>query len=83
MSKKVIYAKLHAGIFIPSVGNLSETLPPQGKTLKNFTMEKRPDGNLSLSWDDLASATHNEAEVGSSNIVVLVYESEKLRGNNA
>jgi len=82
MSSKVVYAKLHAGVFIPGVGNLSDTLPPSNKTLKDFAMSKQDDGNLQLSWIDERTATFNRAEVGSSNIVVLAYEPEKLNKND-
>ncbi len=82
MSKKVVYAKLHTGPFIPGVGTLTDTLPPQGKTLKDFTMYKAADGNLQLSWTDLQAGTNETAEVGASNVIVLKYESEK-RGNVA
>jgi len=78
MSQKVTYAKLHAGVFIPGVGNLADTLPPLGKTLQNFTMTKQEDGNLRLEWDSPATAKHETAEVGSSNIIVLAFESSKL-----
>lgn len=74
MSRKVVYAKLHAGIFIPNVGSLSDTLPPATKTLKNLTMVKEQDGNLRLDWEDERSGTLHAAEVGSSNIIVLSYE---------
>lgn len=32
MLKKVKYARLHTGIFIPDVGDLGSTLPPKNKT---------------------------------------------------
>lgn len=78
MARKVVYAKLHAGVFIPGVGNLAETLPPVSKTLKGFAMTKQSDGNLRLEWVDERTATNQAAEVGASNIIVIAYESEKL-----
>jgi hypothetical protein len=81
--RKVVYAKLHAGIFIPGVGNLADTLPPLNKTLKNFTMSTQASGNLYLSWEDERTATNQAAEVGASNIIVIGYEPAKLVKNNA
>lgn len=85
MSRKVIYAKLHAGVFIPGVGTLSDTLPPQSKTLKAFTMTSLPHGALELTWEDERTATQQTAEVGASNIIVLGYEPQKIvkKQNNA
>ena len=77
MSKKVTYAKLHAGVFIPTVGNLSDTLPPQSKTLQELTMTTQPNGNLHLAWYDERKNEERSAEVGASNIIVLAYESSK------
>lgn len=74
MPRKVTYAKLHAGVFIPGVGNLADTLPPQSKTLQGFTMTKVDGGNLLLQWKDEKTATNQAAEVGASNIIVLAYE---------
>lgn len=78
MARKVVYAKLHAGVFIPGVGNLADTLPSASKTLKDFTMTKQEDGNLRLDWIDERTATNQAAEVGASNIIVIAYEAEKL-----
>jgi hypothetical protein len=83
MSNKVVYAKLHAGVFIPGVGNLADTLPPQNKTLKNLSMTKQDDGNLQLTWEDERTATKQSAEVGSSNIIVIGYAPEKIVKSNA
>jgi hypothetical protein len=55
MGKKVIYAKLHDGFFIPVVGNMKDTLPSDGKTLKDFEMELQDGGGLMLSWTGLDS----------------------------
>ena len=79
MSRKVIYAKLHAGVFIPGVGNLADTLPPASKTLTDLTMSKQEDGNLLISWTSLNTAQRLSAEVGASNIIVLAYEPESLK----
>jgi hypothetical protein len=46
----VTWAKVHAPLFIPGVGNLKETLPPDNKTLPEFRMSLRDDGSLMLSW---------------------------------
>lgn len=83
MTNKVTYAKLHAGIFIPGVGALKDTLPPDGKTLENFVMVKQGDGNLRLSWTNKARALRETAEVGASNIIVLVFEGEKIANQDA
>jgi hypothetical protein len=83
MSRKIVYAKLHTGVFIPGVGNLSDTLPPAGKTLRNFTMSTKANGNLYLSWEDERAATNQAAEVGVSNISIIAYEPIKLVKNNA
>ncbi len=32
--RKVIYAKLHADLFVPGVGTLGSTLPPPSKSVK-------------------------------------------------
>lgn len=78
MSRKVVYAKLHAGIFIPGVGNLADTLPPASKTLKDLSMTKQEDGNLLITWTDLSLGKYQAAEVGASNIIVIAYEPEPL-----
>ena len=83
MSNKVVYAKLHAGLFVPDLGNLADTLPPQNKTLKNLSMTKQEDGNLLLTWEDERTATKRAVEVGASNIIVIAYAPEKIVKSNA
>lgn len=78
MSKKVTYARLHTGFFVPGFGNFKETLPPDGKTLKDFKMEKQSDGNLLLTWKDEKTATIQSYEISSSNIVGMQFEAEKI-----
>lgn len=78
MAKQVRYAYLHNGIFIPGVGNLKETLPPDNKTLKNFQMAKLDDGNLELTWFDPATASNRRVEIGAANVKLIDYAPEKV-----
>ena len=56
MAKKVLYAKLHDGFFIPSLGNFKDTLPPDNKPLTGFKMTLQGStsdygpGSLLLEW---------------------------------
>lgn len=43
--RKVNYAKVHQGIFVPGLGELGMTLPPSNKTL-NLNMSKIEGGLL-------------------------------------
>ena len=78
MSRKVVYAKLHAGVFIPGVGNLADTLPPASKTLTDFVMYESAFGGLILEWKNLSIAKNLSASIPSANIQVIAYEPEPL-----
>jgi len=53
MANIVTWAKLHTGLFIPGgIGNLTDTLPPQGKTIKDFKMLLQDSGALILQWTE-------------------------------
>lgn len=38
MSRKVIYARTHESVYMPGVGEMGNTFPPQSKTLENLVM---------------------------------------------
>lgn len=44
MGRKVLQLKAHSTLFIPSLGNLSDTLPPSLKTLEGLEMEMGAEG---------------------------------------
>lgn len=48
----VIFAKLHSTFFIPTVGNMTDTLPSQSKTLPDFKMFLQDNGALLLQWSE-------------------------------
>lgn len=50
MAKKITYAKLHDGFFIPGVGNMKDTLPPDNKSLPEFNMVLEDNGSITLTW---------------------------------
>lgn len=50
--KPVTQAYLHSAFFIPGVGTMKDVLPSDGKTLKNFKMNLKDDGQLLLSWEE-------------------------------
>ena len=68
MSKKVSYAQLHAGFFVPGYGNFKETLPPDNKTLKNFAMTLTTGDAILLSWNNVQTNAPVEYLVGAANI---------------
>jgi hypothetical protein len=39
MKRKVIYAKLQTGVFVPGAGDLGTVFPPKSKTFKELSME--------------------------------------------
>ena len=67
MSKKVKFAKFHAGLFLPGLGNIGETLPSQNKTLSDLTMILVPEGLL-------ISAKGVDIVVPSANVVLMQLE---------
>lgn len=81
-NKKVVYAKLHDGFFVPPTvggqnggGNFSDTLPPN-KTLENFSMELEPSGALLLTWTSLGFK--HSCLVGAANVKNAVFAPEKI-----
>lgn len=81
MAKRVTYAKLHDGFFIPAIGNMKDTLPPDNKTLKGFKMtlegsesEYGP-GSLVLSWLDGAGKAVTYV-IGSATVKGALVESD-------
>lgn len=63
-NRTVVYAKVHQDIFVPGLGGLGVTLPPQNKTL-----------NLKMFWEDgalLLVANGREIIVPQGNIVLAV-----------
>jgi len=82
MGKKVVYAKLHEGFFIPggvgSPGNMSDTLPSQNKTLENFSMQEDDLGRLILTWTQGRGRIERSCSVAAANVKVAVYEDKDL-----
>jgi hypothetical protein len=84
--KRVLYAKLHDGFFVPLVrdnktgrshpgpGEFKNTLPPDSKTIPGFEMFELDDGRLYLKWTG-----HPGVHIGAANVkcVVLAAEEEK------
>lgn len=73
MAKKVVTAYLNDNIFIPRIGDLKKTLPPESKTLTNFCMTLQDNGTLLLEFE-YANQNH-EFTVGASNIKGLSHPS--------
>lgn len=71
-NRKVTYAKMHAGLFIPGPGTLGDTLPPGKKTLKNLRMTLEDSGNLLVESDESAPCV-----VPSANIIIMMLEPAK------
>lgn len=83
MSKRVVYAKLHDGFFIPSVGNMKDTLPPDSKTLSDFNMYLQENGGLLLSWTSLSGGHKllRSYMVGAATVKGVLFEDEIVSGN--
>lgn len=77
--KKVVYAKLHSGFFIPQVGNMTDTLPPQSKTLPDFAMSLQEQGLL-VTWTGYAGASRVKKSylIGAATIVGCQFEDETI-----
>ena len=68
MGKPVTYAKLKNVFFIPEVGQVDNTLPPNNKQdkMKNLKMELQDNGSLLLTWtvgNFLRSYTVSESNI--------------------
>lgn len=82
MPKKVETAYLVDNIFIPGVGDLKKTLPPESKTVKGFTMTLQDNGTLLLEFE-YAGFSH-EFTVGASNLKGMVHpKTPKSQTNKA
>lgn len=69
MSKKVKFAKFHAGLFLPGLGNIGDTLPSASKTLQNLSMTLVQEGLL-------ISSKGVDIIVPSANVVLMQLEEE-------
>ena len=78
MAKKVLYAKLHSTFFIPSLGNMKDTLPSDSKTLQDFEMVKEDDGSLTLSWSVRVGSNkvRRSYGIGAASVLGVSYEDE-------
>lgn len=76
MPKKVTYAQLHDGFFVPGMknGQFDKTLPPANKTLDNLEMELQDSGALSVSWAD--GKYRKSITVAAANIKIVMHPSE-------
>lgn len=68
--QRVTYAKLHASFFIPGLGELKNTLPPDNKTFVGFCMWRSDVGGLILEASGKSGSV--VAEIPSANIVGMV-----------
>ncbi len=71
---KVIYAKLHVSPFIPGLGGLKDTLPPDNKVIPNLAIELLEDKSILLTW-----GTNSRAIIPSANIVIAVLAPEEAK----
>ena len=73
MSKQLIkYAKTHAEIFIPSMGTFKTTLPPDNRTLKNFTMSRTDLGGILIEVTN-DRGQKDIAEIPAGDVAFMVY----------
>lgn len=82
MNKKVIYAKLYEGFFVPGTGNLKDTLPPDNKTLRDLQMELDDCGGLLLSWTDVGQGGRlvtRSCRVGDASVKVATFADEEYK----
>lgn len=76
MKRPVSYAQLHAGFFLPGVGEFKPTLPSDNKTLPNFKMYLTEQDSLVLEW------TGRKVLVGSANVKVVYFSEEQPSESN-
>lgn len=72
MSKKVVFARFHASIHIPGIGEIGMNLPKMGYTIHNLAMNLEENGSLLVRWGDGESVT-----VGAANILVATHPKEE------
>lgn len=82
MNRKVIYAKLYEGFFVPGTGNLKDTLPPDNKTLKDLSMEQDDSGSLLIRWTDVDKSGQfvtRSCRVGAASVKVATFPDEEYK----
>lgn len=75
--ERVKWAKLHSTIFIPGVGNLKDTLPPDNKTLPEFAMTRLINGDIVLSWKDIRSGSIERYVLGAASVLAAMLDAVK------
>ena len=73
--KKVLYARFHAGVYIPGAGDLGSVFPPQTKTLENLDMSIDADG---LTIKFLYRGIKTAVLVPSANVVLASLDPNSL-----
>lgn len=68
LNRKVTYARLHQGIYVPQAGDLGAVLPPSSKTLENLHMHT--DGN-GLFLDFNYRGIKNSTFIPLANIIIM------------
>lgn len=75
-NRKVIYARLHQGIYLPNAGDLGTVLPPSSKTLEHLAMVT--DGDA-LFLDFTYRGIRNSALIPLANVAVLSLVPEEVK----
>lgn len=77
MAKKVTYATLFSDFYLPAIGQMKTSLPPDNKSLPNFRMTLQDNGTLLLEWDASPKISKGSYTVGASNIKGCYHAHEK------
>lgn len=80
-NRKIIYLKMHQGLFVPAIGDLGNVLPTQGKTVDNLSMTTAEDGD-GVAISGARNGANFEVFVPSANIAyaALAVESGRKDG---
>lgn len=74
---KVKFLQMHTDLFVPGLGSLKNTLPPDNKTIPGLVMTWLDSGAVRLDWGNTGKAV-NSAIIAAANIKVVVLEQEAL-----
>lgn len=68
MNRKVVYARLHAGAYVPGAGELGTTFPSQSKTLENLSMNT---AELGLHISFTYRGVNKEVIIPAANVIIM------------
>lgn len=73
---KVKFLQMHTDLFLPGLGTVSNTLPPQNKTIPGLTMTWLESGAVRLDWTSSPKVIGGSAIIAAANVKACLIDTE-------